>query len=190
VVSSQRAESPGGVLAVVGDAQQELVPGERGAHRRHAVYGGDQPPGRRIQGGCRGAEVEGDGAARGHRGQCPWVPGGAVRTAAVFGQDADRGDRHERLKAERPQPCQSWGQAARRGDGVEHVVAECGAVGEDRQGAKLACGVDGEVGAVAVFGWTRDVLEKTVGHGRASRTGGRAAPGSSSDRGRGIGYPR
>jgi hypothetical protein len=138
-----------GVLAVVGDAKQEQVPGERGADRRHAVDGRDQPPGRQVEGDVGMADVEAIElpavravSAHGYQDVLAGRLRCSARTlTAATAMKVSNPSGHSRARGgDRPQ---AWAM-------VQYVVAECGAVGEDRQGAKPAGGVDGEVGAVAV----------------------------------------
>jgi hypothetical protein len=93
------------------------------------------------------AEVERDRAARRQRGQHPRIPGhpaGLVRCSASTATAATA----KGLKAEQPQPGQDGAEAGGRGDGVEDVEAEGGAVGEHGEGAQPAGVVDGTVNPV------------------------------------------
>ena len=139
------------LVATVGQAQQEQMPGEGGTDRGDAVDAGDQQPRWRVQGDVGVAEVERDRAARGQGGQDPGIPGRLVGSAALFGQDGDGGHGHEGLEAEWPQPGQDGAEAGGLGDGVEDVEAEGGAVGEHGGGAQPARHLDGAVDAVAVL---------------------------------------
>jgi hypothetical protein len=67
---------------------------------------------------------------------------------ALLGQDRHGGHRHEGLEAEGPQPRQDRAEAGGRGDRVEDVEAEGGAVGKHGEGAQPAGVVDGTVDPV------------------------------------------
>ncbi len=142
------------LVASVGQALEEQVPGKHRRQRWQPVHQGDEPAGRRVQGDGGVEPVEQDRAASGAGGERPRVPGhptppdGLGDSGALLGQGVESGGGHERLKAQRPQVGRPSGQAGGSGDAVQDRVGQRHAVGEHRHGGGAAGPLDRGVGPV------------------------------------------